>query len=311
MTTSTALHASLLSTMWPCFAVMAYFIAGFTIFSARTWVKGMPVDIEVVGRPASAMLSRYFRHYIMWLLSPWQRLVVMAGITPNMLTFASLLAALGAGVAAAVGNFALAGWLYILCGILDILDGRVARIRQQVTASGAFFDSVIDRYAELFVFGGMTVFYKDSWVLYAVMLASLGSLMVSYTRARGESLGVTNLNIGVMQRPERLVYLGVSMVFAPLVEAVLGHGVLPVYALVVAGTLLLAVSTNLTAVRRIRHTMAILDAAQRPVHAPVVVQAPAAAPEPRPEVRAERPMMQSTPVSVGKLMPLRAAGSSR
>ena len=310
MTTSTALNASLLSTMWPCFAVMAYFIVAFAIFSARTWVRGMPVDTEVVGRPASAMLSRYFRHFIMWLLSPWQRGVVKLGITPNMLTFASLAAALGAGVAAAVGNFALGGWLYILCGIFDILDGRVARIRRQVTSSGAFFDSVIDRYAELFVFGGLTVFYKDSWVLYAVMLASLGSLMVSYTRARGESLGVTNLNIGVMQRPERLVYLGVSMVFAPLVEATLGHGVLPLYALAVGGVLLLAVSTNMTAIRRIRHTMALLDAA--PVEVQSTVQAPMpSAPEPRPEVRVERPMMQSAQSSVGKLMPLRAAGSSR
>ena len=296
--------------MGPCFAVMAYFIAAFVVFSARTWTRGMPVDNEVVGRPASAMLSRYFRHFIMWMLAPWQRGVVKLGITPNMLTFASLVAALGAGVAVAVGHFALGGWLYILCGILDILDGRVARIRDQVTSSGAFFDSVIDRYAELFVFGGLTIFYKDSWVLYAVLLASLGSLMVSYTRARGESLGVTNLNIGVMQRPERLVYLGTSMVFAPLVEAAFGHGQLPMYALVVAGVLLLAVSTNMTAVRRVRHTMAILDATQVPVVHQAPVVGPEQRPEPRTEQRPERQMMaSSSSASVGKLMPLRAAGS--
>ena len=99
-------------------------------------------------------------------------------------------AAAGSGAAAAYGRFALAGWLYFLCGILDILDGRVARIRGQVSQAGAFLDSVIDRYAELFVFGGMTVFYRDSWALSAVLLASLGSLMVSYTRARGEALVV-------------------------------------------------------------------------------------------------------------------------
>ena len=86
------------------------------------------------------------------------------------------------------------------------------------------------------------------------------------------------------------------------------------YALAVGGVLLLAVSTNLTAVRRIRHTMAILDAAPVPavvqVLSPVVVQAQVAL-EPRPEARVERPMMQSGQSSVGKLMPLRAAGSSR
>ncbi|MEO6951483.1 MAG: hypothetical protein ABI321_06710, partial [Polyangia bacterium] len=105
---------------------------------------------------------------------------------------------------------------------------------------------------------------------------------------------------------------GTAMVFAPLVEAAFGHGVLPVYALVVAGVLLLAVSTNMTAVRRIRHTMAILDAAQ----VPVVQQAPLVVTEPRSEQpRPERQMMappsssSSSSSSVGKLLPLRAAGS--
>jgi CDP-diacylglycerol--glycerol-3-phosphate 3-phosphatidyltransferase len=252
------------TSLWPAFACMIYFITSFVIFSARTWLRGMPIDAEVLGRPDSPVLSRFFRHFIMWMLAPWQRLIVRSGLTPNMLTFASLMAAAGSGVAAGLGSFALAGWLYFLCGILDILDGRVARIRNQVSPAGAFFDSVIDRYAELFVFAGMAVYYRDSWALGAVLLASLGSVMVSYTRARGEALGISDLNIGLMQRPERLFYLGMSMVWAPIVENAFGHGPLPVHALVVGGLGLLAVSTNLTAVRRIRHTMARLNAASMP-----------------------------------------------
>jgi phosphatidylglycerophosphate synthase len=301
-TTSTS-HSTW-ATLWPAFVVMAYFLVAFAAFSLRTWLRGMAIDAEVLGRPDSPVLSRFLRHFIMWLLAPWQRLLVRSGVTPNALTFASLCAAAGSGVAAAAGRFALAGWLYFLCGILDILDGRVARIRNQVSQAGAFFDSVIDRYAELFVFGGMTVYYRDSWALGVVLLASLGSLMVSYTRARGEALGVSDLNIGLMQRPERLFYLGMSMVWAPIVEKGFGHGPLPPFALVVGGLLLLAVSTNLTAVRRIAHTMARLNAAAPPEPTPV-----------RGRDRKERPERErALPAGVhatphADIMPLRAARS--
>lgn len=282
-------------TLWPALLLMAYFLGAMAIFATRSrLLRSMPIDAEVLGRPDSPVLSRFLRHYIMWLLAPWQRLVIRAGLTPNMLTFASLLAALGSGVAAATGSFAAAGWLYFLCGILDILDGRVARIRNLVSPAGAFFDSVIDRYAEMFVFGGMAIYYRNSWALGAVLLASLGSVMVSYTRARGEALGVSDLNIGLMQRPERLFYLGMSMVLSPLVEGAFGHGSLPPHALVVAGLALLVVSTNLTAIRRITHTMARLDAnlpAPKPAR-PAVVNAP--------------PLSVPPPTN---MVPLRAAGS--
>lgn len=292
----------MIATLWPALVVMAYFFAAMGIFLVRTRLRGLPIDAEVLGRPDSPVLSRFLRHYIMWLLAPWQRLLVRTGVTPNALTFASLVAAAGSGAAAAGGRFALAGWLYFLCGILDILDGRVARIRNQVSQAGAFFDSVIDRYAELFVFGGMAVFYRASWALGLVLLAQLGSLMVSYTRARGEALGVSDLNIGLMQRPERLFYLGLSMVWAPIVEGALGHGALPAYPLVVGGLTLLAVSTNLTAVRRIKHTMARLGVAVPP-----------------PMLRAERPQSIAPPqvaapqvaAPVPSLLSLRAAGGRR
>jgi len=292
--------------LWPAAVVSAYFLIAFGIFASRTWVRGMPTDAEVLGRPDSPVLSRFLRHFIMWLLSPWQKLLVLSGITPNALTFGSLLAAAGSGVAAAFGHFALAGWLYFLCGFLDILDGRVARIRNQVSRSGAFFDSVIDRYAELFVFGGLTFFYKDSWALVTVLVASLGSLMVSYTRARGEALGVSDLNIGLMQRPERIFILGMSMVFSPIVENLFGHGRLPADALVVGGVLLLAISTNLTAVRRIAHTMARLDGLPVPQKlAPAALRIDA----PRPErVLNGASVSSSSPIQPIQIVPLRAAG---
>jgi CDP-diacylglycerol--glycerol-3-phosphate 3-phosphatidyltransferase len=243
------------TSLWPAFILITYFVGALGIYALRN----VPIDSEVQTRPDSPMLSRFFRNFLMWLLAPWQRLLVRSRVTPNMLTAGSLLCAFGAAAALAFNRVGTAGWLYLLCGILDTLDGRVARSKSLVSPSGAFFDSVIDRYAELAVFGGLAYFYRESWALVLVLLASLGSVMVSYSRARGEALGVTHLNIGLMQRPERLFYLGLSMVVGPFVETLFGHGSLPPYLSVLLGLFLLAVSSNLTAIRRIRYTMARLD----------------------------------------------------
>ena len=151
--------------------------------------SGSRVDAEVASRPASKLLGRFLRHYIMWVLGPWERALVRWRVTPNALTFSSFVVACLSAVFFAVGNFGAGGWLYLLTGILDILDGRIARATGKVTKGGAFFDSVMDRYAELVVFGGLTIFYRHNWALYVALVASLGSIMVSYTRARGEALG--------------------------------------------------------------------------------------------------------------------------
>lgn len=244
--------------LYPLVVLAAYFIIALGLFALRTRWVGLPVDTEVASRPASKLLGRYLRHYMMWVLGPWERALVRWRVSPNMLTFGSFLVACLAAGAFALGHFGAGGWLYLLTGIFDILDGRVARATGRVSAGGAFFDSVMDRYAELVVFGGLAIFYRNSWALYVALLASLGSLMVSYTRARGEALGVT-VNIGTMQRPERLFYLGVISGLSPLVEVFFGHGRLPPFVPVVVALALLGASANWTALRRILHTLERLD----------------------------------------------------
>ena len=244
--------------LYPLFALAAYFIVALGLFSLRARWVGIAVDAEVASRPASKLLGRYLRHYIMWVLGPWERALVRWRVTPNALTFSSFVVACAAAVFFAVGNFGAGGWLYLLTGILDIMDGRVARATGQVTKGGAFFDSVMDRYAELVVFGGLAVYYRNSWALFVALIAAVGSVMVSYTRARGEALGV-QVNIGTMQRPERLFYLGVISGLAPIVETLFGHGTLPPFVPVVVALGLLGASANVTAVRRILHTLARLD----------------------------------------------------
>ena len=244
--------------LYPLFALAAYFIVALGLFSLRARWVGIAVDAEVASRPASKLLGCYLCHYIMWVFGFWECVFVRWRVTPNALTFSSFVVACAAAVFFAVGNFGAGGWLYLLTGILDILDGRIARATGMVTKGGAFFDSVMDRYAELVVFGGLAVYYRNSWALFVALIAAVGSVMVSYTRARGEALGV-QVNIGTMQRPERLFYLGVISGLAPIVETLFGHGTLPPFVPVVVALGLLGASANVTAVRRILHTLARLD----------------------------------------------------
>jgi CDP-diacylglycerol--glycerol-3-phosphate 3-phosphatidyltransferase len=133
-------------------------------------------------------------------------------INPNALTFIGLLINIGCGVLYGYGMFFRAGLLMILANVFDMLDGQVARLRGRVTRFGAFFDSVIDRYSDIIVYVGIMVFYardteKHSTLLVALTgLALVGSVMVSYSRARAESLDIA-CKVGFLERPERVVLL--------------------------------------------------------------------------------------------------------
>jgi CDP-diacylglycerol--glycerol-3-phosphate 3-phosphatidyltransferase len=133
-------------------------------------------------------------------------------INPNVLTFMGLLMNIGCGVLFGYGMFFKAGLLMILANIFDMFDGQVARLRGRVTRFGAFFDSVIDRYSDIIVFVGIMVFYarntrEHSTLLVALTgLALVGSVMISYSRARAESLDIA-CKVGFLERPERVVLL--------------------------------------------------------------------------------------------------------
>lgn len=133
-------------------------------------------------------------------------------INPNVLTFIGLLTNIGCGVLYGYGMFFRAGLLMILANVFDMLDGMVARRRGRVTRFGAFFDSTIDRYSDIIVYVGIMVFYardteKHSTLLVALTgLALVGSVMVSYSRARAESLEIA-CKVGFLERPERVVLL--------------------------------------------------------------------------------------------------------
>src|SRR5262249_6912448 len=171
-------------------------------------------------------------------------------VRPDALPAAQLVVSVLAGAAFWKGWIFLAGWLTILAGSLDILDGGVARSGGRASPRGAFLDSVADRCAEFATFLGLGAFFRDSWVLLAVAIAAFASLMVSYPGARAEGLGLA-LQIGRAQRPERYVVLGfggwLSGLVAHLACPVIGR---PTHVVLAGAVVVLAVLSTWTALRR-------------------------------------------------------------
>ncbi len=167
------------------------------------------------------MLTRWIGEGARWLLVRIVDLVAATGISPNTLTLLGLIVN---GVAAAFfarGQFRLAASVVFFAAFLDMLDGQVARRERRVTAFGAFFDSTLDRYADMALYMGLLVFYavngRSSYVVLAAV-ATAGSVMVSYSRARAESL-IPSCKVGFMERPERLVLLILGGLFNRMAPA--------------------------------------------------------------------------------------------
>lgn len=191
----------------PALVPVAYFLVALGVFAGLCLIGRRPVTGEK--RPHSSFFY-FFIDYFLWMLRPIERaLLKNPRLTPNHLTFTSLAASASAGLAIATGHMATAGWLYIFSGALDVLDGRLARATGHESKAGAFLDSVTDRWAELFVFTGFAWFLHGSGWMFAVMIAVTGSVMVSYTRARGEALGI-KLDGGTMQRAERIALVAIG-----------------------------------------------------------------------------------------------------
>jgi CDP-diacylglycerol--glycerol-3-phosphate 3-phosphatidyltransferase len=138
------------------------------------------------------------------------------GIHPNVVTTMGFLVTLSSGWFFHLDHVRTAGFLILLGGLFDLLDGRVARESGLASKFGSFYDSTLDRISEIVVYIGLASLYntihpevEDLAMVYVIMLAMGGSIMVSYTRAKAEGLGL-DCKVGLMQRPERVVLLGVS-----------------------------------------------------------------------------------------------------
>lgn len=199
----------------PALVPLAYFVCGLAVFAVLCLLGRRPETGET--RKHSRFFY-FFIDYFLWMLRPVERALLALKLTPNHLTFTSLAACASAGLAIGTGHMATAAWLYAFGGGLDVLDGRLARATGVQSKAGAFLDSITDRWTELFVFAGFAWFLHDSLWLLAVMLAASGSVMVSYTRARGESLGV-KLDGGTMQRAERITLVSIGTLITAWFDA--------------------------------------------------------------------------------------------
>ncbi len=140
------------------------------------------------------------------------------GMTPNMATLLGLLLNAIAAAIIAFGSLRLGGAMLLFAGLFDMVDGALARVRNQKTTFGAFLDSTLDRYSEGIVLLGVILFALTihasalrTWIVALAYIAALSSLMVSYARARAEGLGM-NLKSGLMARPERVLLLAAGLI---------------------------------------------------------------------------------------------------
>jgi CDP-diacylglycerol--glycerol-3-phosphate 3-phosphatidyltransferase len=204
-------------------------------------------------------ISEKNRERYLKIIRPIGDFFARTGVHPNILSVSGLLLSAVAGLLYGHGRFFWAAWVVVLAGICDTLDGQIARQTNKRSAFGAFFDSTLDRYSDMFLLIGLAYHFaggrtflglnggevpveSSPWTVLVIVLAIAGSFMVSYTRARAEGLGM-NCKGGLMQRPERITLL--------IIGSLLGS--LPVAGPIILkfSLLVLAVSANLTAIYRI------------------------------------------------------------
>ncbi len=204
-------------------------------------------------------------------INPLVRLMIAIGITPNMVTTIGLLGNIAAAALLVVAGYRTgltgevpwslvtwAGGLIIGFSLFDMLDGQVARLGNMASTFGAMYDSVLDRYCELFTLGGIAYFFIQAGRLgssLVTFLAIVGSIMVSYVRARAEGLDL-ECKVGFMQRPERVVVTALGTILT----GILGQcGVQWAELPMIYAVWIIAVFANLTAFARIAHVKAQLS----------------------------------------------------
>ncbi len=200
---------------------------------------------------ATITMPDWLKNGFVRLLDPIVFGLVRRGVHPNLISTIGFLVTLAAAAVVFSRHLVLGIMIFLVGGLMDTLDGRVARESGLASKFGSFYDSTLDRISEIAVYFSLYAYFRPLpsfwWVGYVVILAMVGSLMVSYTRARAEALGI-ECDVGLMQRPERVVVLGIGGLLVGVI-----HFVAPArqYAPLLVALVLIAILANLTAVERI------------------------------------------------------------
>lgn len=201
-------------------------------------------------------------------INPFVKLLIRMGVTPNMVTTIGLLGNIAAAVIIVIagirahengdpnyGLVAIAGGVTILFSLFDMLDGQVARIGGMASTFGALYDSVLDRYCELLTVGSIAFYLIEAGYPAGALIAFLamvGSVMVSYVRARAEGLGI-ECKVGFMQRPERVVVTSVGALATGIVGLNVAPGRFDAMIILIVAMGVIAVFANITAFARVAH----------------------------------------------------------
>lgn len=207
----------------------------FTYF-AVTWHK-RELSQETLSRLHKSFIGIFLIEFWYWITGPALSFFKLIRLTPNRITSISIFLSFVTGAIYSTGHFSAAGWMLVISGTLDMLDGRLARETGTVTKAGAFFDSCSDRYSDSFVFIGIAIYFlsksfsaadghfilsvTDYSSIIIIMALMIGTAAMSYVKARGEAAGVTTKS-GLMQRPERIMMLSLYSVLDPFIRIILG-----------------------------------------------------------------------------------------
>ncbi|MDB4980107.1 MAG: CDP-diacylglycerol--glycerol-3-phosphate 3-phosphatidyltransferase, partial [Myxococcales bacterium] len=235
------------------------------VYLVRAFLKGRARHSRTDLDGGSVFLSKAVMEIGYWLAEPLVGGLVALRITPAMITVFSLVPALLAGVAVALGWFALAGLLGALASLCDVLDGLVARRTGVASDAGEALDAAVDRYSEFLFLAGVAVYYRTNVKCLLLTLAAMfGGFMVSYTTAKAEAMNVAPPR-GTMRRPERAVYLFMAAALTAVTKALWGDSISLVLREfpIIFVLALVATVTNASTVTRFR---AIIEAlhARRP-----------------------------------------------
>jgi CDP-diacylglycerol--glycerol-3-phosphate 3-phosphatidyltransferase len=244
----------------PMIVLPIFWIVSFIYFCIRSAIVGMPRTARIDKIAKSPYLPRIIMEFGYWMFTLPIKALLLLRVTPNMLTIGSLVVTVFAAVFMGLGHFSFGGWALFLAFMMDAWDGIIARETKVSSISGEFLDATVDRYNDIIGFLGIMFYYRNDPIPLALATASLiGSTLVSYTRAKGEAVGV-DPNVGWMQRHERAVYLGISSVLAPVVAAfVEGEVPHPQFHTVILALAIMAFTTNVTAIWRARFVLAGLQ----------------------------------------------------
>jgi CDP-diacylglycerol--glycerol-3-phosphate 3-phosphatidyltransferase len=233
-------------------ANITFFFALAAAYLLRSALVGRRRHARTESDGGSVFLNKTTMEMVYWILDPIIDFLAALRITPNMITLFSLVPAAGAGVALGFGWFGLASLLSVMATFCDILDGLLARKTRVSSGAGEVLDAAVDRYSEMFFFGGLVYYYRShDQVMFIVLAAIVGSFMVSYATAKAEAMGVAAPR-GAMRRGERAAYLIFGAAFTPLSKLLFANSAsLALNELPIILTLsIVAVVSNISVVQR-------------------------------------------------------------